>query len=222
MATNQNIRDKVVFFLSNPLSFFILKILRFFPYFGFLFKTNDYQGKVSLKFWFKQKILNLGGNRKAYWPVHSTSDISDPDRITIGVDAYPGIMRGCYIQGRGGITIGDYTQVGPNVIIISANHDPQDSRKHISNPVSIGKYCWIAAGAKIMPGVQLGDFTVVAAGAVVTKSFPDGYCIVGGVPAKQIKTLDPNTCIHYSVEHKIYGYLSSINFEKRNRRKSYT
>jgi acetyltransferase-like isoleucine patch superfamily enzyme len=199
-------------------TFVIVKLLRPFPYFNFLFKTYEYQGRVSFEFWFKQKILNLGGNKGAYWPVHHTSDVSSPENIEIGVDAYPGIMRGCYIQGMGGIEIGDYTQFGPNVIIVSANHDPHDSRIHISNPVRIGKYCWIAAGAKIMPGVTLGDFTIVGAGAVVTKSFHEGHCVIGGVPAKQIKLLNPKDCLRYSHKHIFYGYLSREEFTRRNRK----
>jgi acetyltransferase-like isoleucine patch superfamily enzyme len=218
MELPKEIRNRISFFLRNPILFFLLKLLRIFPYFDFLFKTQDYQGRISFQFWFKQKILNLGGNRGAYWPVHSTSDVSNPERIIIGIDAYPGLMRGCYIQGRGGIKIGDYTQIGPNVVIISANHDPYDSRRHIPKPVIIGKYCWIAAGAKVMPGVHLGDFTIVGAGAVVTQSFPEGFCVIAGVPAKKIKSLDSDDCVQYSTKHKFYGYLNASRFLKRNQR----
>ncbi|TRX50249.1 acyltransferase [Fulvivirga sp. M361] len=123
-------------------------------------------------------------------------------------------MKGCYIQGKGGIHIGDYTQIAPNVVIVSANHDVYDSRNHILEKVIIGKYCWIGAGAKIMPGVILGDFTIVGAGAVVTQSFPDGYCIIGGVPAKQIKGLDKEKCIRYELKPTFYGYLKEEKFEK--------
>lgn len=85
-------------------------------------------------------MLNRGGNRKAYWPVHWTSKVYEVENILVGVDAYPGIMNGCYIQGKGGIVIGDYTQVAPNVIMVSANHDLYDSREHILSPIYIGKY----------------------------------------------------------------------------------
>ncbi|MEQ1824103.1 MAG: DapH/DapD/GlmU-related protein, partial [Fimbriimonadaceae bacterium] len=49
--------------------------------------------------------------------------------------------------------------------------------------------CWIGMNAVVLPGVTLGDRTVVAAGAVVTKSFPEGWCIVAGVPAKLLRSL---------------------------------
>ena len=55
----------------------------------------------------------------------------------------------------------------------------------------IGDECWIASNAVILPGVHLGKHTIVAAGAVVSKSFPEGWCVIGGIPAKVIKRLDP-------------------------------
>jgi len=204
---------KIKFAFLNPITFLITKLLRPFPKFNFLFNTTNYQSKVSLKFWFEHKILNMGGNKKAYWPVHPTSQVYNVENIIIGVDAYPGIMKGCYIQGKGGIEIGDYTQIAPNVVIVSANHDVYDSREHIKAKVTIGKYCWLGAGCKIMPGVTLGDFTIVGAGAVVTKSFPEGHCIIGGVPAKQIKELDKEKCIRYELEPKFYGYIAANKFE---------
>ena len=149
--------------------------------------------------WFKQKILNLGGNRKAHWPVHWTSKIYDVGKIIVGVDAYPGYMNGCYIQGKGGILIGDYTQIGPNVVIVTTNHDFYDLRLEIEKPVKIGKYCWIAAGVKIMPGVEIGDWTTVGAGAIVTKSFPEGHCIIGGIPASLITRLLPGQILEQLV-----------------------
>ena len=212
-------KSKIKYFLRHPLSFFITKILRLFPYFQFLYKTDDYQGKVSLGFWFNQKVLNIGKNREAYWPVHRTSDVVFPEKILVGVDAYPGIMGGCYIQGRGGIYIGDYTQVAPNVIIVSSNHDLYDTREHVDAPVRIGKYCWLAAGCKIMPGVVLGDHTIVGAGAVVTKSFPEGYCLIGGNPAKLLKVLEKKDFVEYSPKEKFRGYIKEekfLDFRRKN------
>ena len=211
--------SKIKYFLKRPLQLPIVVITKTIPYFEFLYQTSDYQNKVNFEFWFKQKVLNLGNNKKAYWPVHLTSEVNDAQNILVGVDAYPGIMKGCYIQGRGGIIIGDYTQIAPNVIIVSANHDIYDSRKHIYASVKIGKYCWIGAGAKIMPGVEIGDWTIVGAGAVVTKSFSEGYCIIGGVPAKKIKELEKEKCMPFENKVLYNGYIKSDRFEafrKRN------
>ena len=56
--------------------------------------------------------------------------------------------------------------------------------------ITIGDNCWIATGAIITAGVSLGNHVVVAAGAVVTKSFPDNV-LIAGVPARIVKQLDP-------------------------------
>ncbi len=203
----------LIYIIKHPVSFVVTKFLRLSPKFSFLFKTKHYQNFVDWKFWFHQKVLKNGRNQEAYWPVHPTSQVYNAQNILVGVDAYPGVMKGCYVQGKGGIEIGDYSQIAPNVVIVSANHDIYDSRKHIEAKVTIGKYCWLGAGCKIMPGVTLGDFTIVGAGAVVTKSFPEGHCIIGGVPAKQIKELDKDKCIRYELEPKFYGYIAANKFE---------
>jgi acetyltransferase-like isoleucine patch superfamily enzyme len=205
--------EKIKYILCNPISFIITKIIRPFPYFSFLYKTFNYQCRISFWFWFSQRILKKGGNNEVYWPVHYTSSVIDFKNILVGIDVCPGLMKGCYIQGKGGIEIGDYTQVAPNVVIVSANHDVYDSRKHNAAKVIIGKYCWLGAGCKIMPGVTLGDFTIVGAGAVVTKSFPEGHCIIGGVTAKKIKDLEKDKCIRYELEPKFYGYIAAHKFD---------
>jgi acetyltransferase-like isoleucine patch superfamily enzyme len=205
--------SRITYFLRRPLQVPIVIISRLLPQLKFIYETKDYQNYVNFEFWFTQKILNKGGNKKAYWPVHFTSKVYDVEKIIVGVDAYPGIMGGCYITGRGGLTIGDYTQIAPNVIIVTANHDLYDSRKHTEAPVKIGKYCWIGAGAKIMPGVELGDWTIVGAGAVITKSFPGGYCVLGGVPGEIIKNLDKEKCIPFKNKIEYNGYIKSEKFE---------
>ena len=210
-------KNKILHLIKNPFNLIVYLITRL-PYFSFIRNTSDYQNRVGFNFWVIQKVLNIGGNKKAYWPVHWTSQVYDAENIIVGIVAYPGIMKGCYIQGKGGIEIGDYTQIAPNVVIVSANHDVYDSRIHVLKKVRIGKYCWIGAGAKIMPGVELGDFTIVGAGAVVTKSFKDGYCVLGGVPAKQIKSLEKSHCIPFENKHKFYGYISANKFSNYRKR----
>ena len=66
----------------------------------------------------------------------------------------------------------------------------------------------------VLGGVVLGDHIIVSAGSVVTKSFPHGYCIIGGVPAKVIKTIDPDKVVDYEHELKYHGYIKEENFEK--------
>ncbi|MCP4171698.1 MAG: acyltransferase [Fuerstiella sp.] len=162
-------------------------------------------------------MLGIGGNRDVYWPVSRCSQVYDAANIYAGVDTCPGMMKGCYIQGRGGIWFGDYTQIAPNVVIVSANHDPHDLRQHIPSPVRIGDYCWIGANASVMPGVTLGDFTVVGAGSVITKSFPDGYCVVAGNPARRIRDLDRAKCVTHECKVKYNGYIRSDRFAEYKR-----
>ena len=135
-----------------------------------------------------QKLL--GVNRQAYWPMHNASTVVGVGNVYLGRDVAPGYMAGCYIQGIGQIEIGDYTEISGNVGIFTANHDLEDLTLHVVQAVKIGAYCWLGFNAVVLPGVTLGDHTVVGAGAVVTKSFPEGRVVLAGNPAKVIKTLD--------------------------------
>lgn len=139
-----------------------------------------------------RKILR--NNSKTTWAIHHTSTIHFPERIKLGKGVYPGDSMGNYIQARNGIEIGDFTNIGPNVGLISSNHDVLDNSKHIAtSPIKIGKHCWIGFGAVILSGVELGNYTIVGANSVVTKSFTDGYCVLAGNPAIVIKKLNPQT-----------------------------
>lgn len=132
-----------------------------------------------------QKIFRL--NKKSKFMVHFSSTVSGNIIIGRDVARYFANCGGCYIQGINGIEIGDNTIFAPGVKMISANHDKNDLSKHDekTGPIRIGNDCWIATNAVILPGVQLGNNVVVAAGAVVTKSFPSNV-VIAGVPAKII------------------------------------
>jgi acetyltransferase-like isoleucine patch superfamily enzyme len=69
--------------------------------------------------------------------------------------------------------------------------------------------------AVVLPGVELGDFTVVGAGSVVTHSFRSGYCIIAGNPAKLIRNIDPDKCIRYQNKYEYHGYYSKKKFDKK-------
>jgi len=93
------------------------------------------------------------------------------------------------VQGGNGISIGEGTVFGPGVKIVSANHNAKDlSTWEPAESIRIGKACWIGANAVILPGVEIGDSSIVGAGAVVTKSFP-AKSVVAGNPAKTIKRI---------------------------------
>ncbi len=91
------------------------------------------------------------------------------------------------------VTIGHNVQIGPNVDIYTVNHplNPIGRRKYLAKalPVKIGNDVWIGGKATITPGVTIGNNVVIAAGAVVVDDVPDNS-LVGGVPAKVIKSLE--------------------------------
>jgi acetyltransferase-like isoleucine patch superfamily enzyme len=133
-----------------------------------------------------QRIFRL--NSDVPFQVNFTSTIGAAKGIVLGKNVWKSfaLSGGCYIQGGNGIHIGDDTLFAPGVKIISANHARDDiHRWEPAPPIRIGRRCWVASNAVILPGVQLGDDVIVAAGAVVTKSFPSGS-MIGGVPARLI------------------------------------
>ncbi len=109
--------------------------------------------------------------------------------ITIGNNVF--INAGCKFQDQGGIVIGDGTLIGHNVVLATLNHDlaPEKRQQLHPAPIRIGCGVWIGANATVTSGVTIGDYAVVAAGAVVNRDIP-AYTVVGGVPARVIKTLD--------------------------------
>ena len=121
---------------------------------------------------------------------------------------------GCYIQGRGKVYIGNYVGFASNVSVISGNHDLYNQDVSVKKETIIGDYCWIATNACVLAGVVLGPRTIVGAGSVVTKSFPDGNCVIAGNPAKIIKYLEPDKVVKTKDEEEFYGYLPEKKFRK--------
>jgi acetyltransferase-like isoleucine patch superfamily enzyme len=109
--------------------------------------------------------------------------------ITIGKNVF--INHACTFLDLGGITIEDDVQIGPKVNIITENHptDPAQRKMLLLNAVLIKRNAWIGAAATILPGVTIGENAIVAAGAVVHKDVADNT-IVGGIPAKVLKTIE--------------------------------
>ena len=115
-------------------------------------------------------------------PIH----IDQPHQMTIGENVF--INHGLTCMSNGGIMLEDGVMIGPEAALITANHDFNDIRILQFKTITIKKNAWIGARAVILPGVTVGEGAVVASGAVVTKDVP-ARTIVGGVPAKVIKTL---------------------------------
>lgn len=126
--------------------------------------------------------------------INETTVVFTPLYINYGKNTRIGknvfINFDCVFLDLGGITIEDNVLIAPKVSLLSEEHpvSPDKRGSLIPNPVHVKKNAWIGAGATILPGVTIGKNSIVAAGAVVSKDVPDNV-IVGGVPAKIIKTI---------------------------------
>lgn len=109
--------------------------------------------------------------------------------IRIGQNVF--VNQNCTFYDLGGLDIGDDVMIGPNVSIITTGHPLEPSQRRgitIGKPIVIERNVWIAAGAIIIGGVTIGENSVVAAGAVVTKDIPPNT-LVGGNPARIIRAI---------------------------------
>ena len=107
--------------------------------------------------------------------------------IRVGKNVF--INHGCEFMDRGGITLEDKVLIGPKVNLVTINHpmEPGRRRSTFCAPILIKRNAWIGVGASVMPGVTIGENAIVAANAVVTSDVA-ANTIVGGIPAKVIKT----------------------------------
>ena len=111
------------------------------------------------------------------------------NRVTFGKSVF--INHSAILSASGGIEFEEGVSVAPGVRIATINHDFNERHtKYTYGKVTIGKNAWIGMNVTICPGVKIGKYAVIAAGAVVTKDIPD-YAVAGGVPAKVIKMQNP-------------------------------
>ena len=104
------------------------------------------------------------------------------------------------------IYVGDYTMFGPNVTVATAGHpilpELREKLYQYNMPIHIGKRCWIGAGAIILPGVTIGDDTVIGAGSVVTKDIPANVVAVGN-PCRVLREIGEHDREYYFKDRKI-------------------
>jgi len=136
----------------------------------------------SIRKWYFRRIRMVIGKRSF---IMKNNYIMTPNHLRIG--DFTHINRGCLIDCRGGVSIGDNVSVSYNVSIISGSHDI-DSKNFMGKylPIKIEDNVWLGAGCTILQGITVGKGAVISAGSVVTKDVPE-YTIVGGIPAKEIR-----------------------------------
>ena len=109
----------------------------------------------------------------------------------IGADTF--INHGAYLMDCGGITIGRHCFIGPNCGMYTANHpiSPRERNQGLENakPIVIGDNCWLGGDVTILPGVTIGENTVIGAGSVVTKDIPANVVAVGN-PCRVLRSIN--------------------------------
>lgn len=169
-------RDSCKSWVYNPNKMKRLALLVFygFYYFGIVVRSAWY--------W-----MLFGAYGKGTW-VNGRISVIHPGRVKIGQNST--LNEGVFLNASGGIEVGDFVSVSPFVVINTGYLDLEKFglRRHNLAKVVLKDYSWVASGAIINPGVVIGKYAVVAAGAVVTKDVPD-HTMVAGVPAKPVKKI---------------------------------
>jgi len=108
-------------------------------------------------------------------------------KIVIG--DYCAINSFAKLFGHGGINMRNCSQIGPGCLVTTTTHDYRDALAKEFKEVNIGEWAWIGAHCVIVPGVTVGEHSVIGAGSIVTKDIPP-YCVAVGTPAKVIKEIE--------------------------------
>ncbi|VEP18901.1 Transferase hexapeptide repeat containing protein [Hyella patelloides LEGE 07179] len=163
--------------------------------------------------WLKNQLKHCGkgvhfhGNIKIIRPENVVLE----DNVIIGENSY--------LDGRGGINIGQNTHISRNFVIHSSSHDYHSSRlpyddTYVFKPIIIGRNVWICTNVILIPGITIEDGAIIGAGTTVTKSIPK-LAIVGNQPTRIIKFRD---CEHYQNldSQKSYGGISGKELNKKS------
>jgi maltose O-acetyltransferase len=148
----------------------------------------------------RAKLLRLGGMKVAasalVWPGITVRPIGCLRNVEIGEDSF--LNTNARFGAASRISLGRNVQVGPGVMFETMSHglvfEPGSGRGNQASPIVVEHEVWIGAGAILTPGVTVGRGAVVASGAVVTKDVAP-YTLVGGVPARVIRKIQPETAI---------------------------
>ena len=189
----KGVHKMICFIIGSILGHFMYS-KEYFPQ-GRWFKTWKSQGYewIIPDFW--SRVL-FNKNRGINWPVSPHTNVGGkniffhPDNV----DNFQ--STNTYYQSYdASIRIGHGTYIAQGVGIITSNHDIYNlDKRSDAFDVQIGENCWIGMNSVVLPGVILGDRTIVGAGSIVTNSFPEGYCVICGNPAKMIHSIDRSRC----------------------------
>lgn len=136
-------------------------------------------------------ILKIFARRIETMRIKDGVTIWFPEGVEIGRNV--SINEWCFLDGYGGLEIGDWARIAHGCSIISEDHDFSDPDRpiymqdKIKGRVTIGKDVWLGAGVRVMKGVTIGDGSVIGAGSVVTKNIPE-YSVAVGNPARVIRS----------------------------------
>ena len=144
-------------------------------------------GDATLRRQLLEELLGSIGERTEIRPPFY---VDYGSRITIGSGCFANF--GLVALDVAPITIGDDAQIGPNVQLLTPTHPvepgPRRDKWEAAKPITIGNNVWLGGGVVVLPGVTIGDDTVVGAGAVVTKDLPAGVLALGN-PARVVRSL---------------------------------
>lgn len=149
----------------------------------------------------REMLAEIGENCYIEPPFHSNFG---GGHVHFGKNVYANFNLTCVDDTH--IYVGDYTMIGPNVVIATAGHPilPELREKGLqyNMPVHIGRNCWIGAGAIVLPGITIGDHVVVGAGSVVTKDLPSNVVAVGN-PCRVLRQVNEYDREYYFKGRKI-------------------
>jgi acetyltransferase-like isoleucine patch superfamily enzyme len=150
----------------------------------------------TIRLWYYRTVMQYNIGAKTAILMDCTFDCTRS--FAIGKNS---VINGkCRLDNKSNITIGSNVSISQEVMILSADHDPNSPEfSSRENSVVIDDYVWIGTRAMIMPGVNIGRGAVVAAGAVVTKSIAP-FEIVAGVPARVIKQRESE--LYYQLSYR--------------------
>ena len=170
---------------------FFSPVIHFFIYYFTNYLISYFPFRFVRSFWLY--LLGLRKGKKSFLDMGIY--FLAPWNLSIGKNSH--VNRGCFIDARGKIKIGNSVSVSHNVSLITGSHNiNSEDFKYEAKSIEIGNYCFVGANSTILQDVRVGNYAVICAGTVVTKDVDD-YAIVAGIPAKVIGYRNQNTNFSY-------------------------